>query len=171
MFCEKCGKNLPDGIQFCDGCGAKIEAVRPEYKATAESAQAQSNSPPPAQTGYVQQQEYAPQPQAYTQNPAQTVYPQQQAYTPPPPIYSGQSNSEPLRVGQYIGMLLLMLIPIVSIIMLLVWSFGGSVNLNKKNFARAMLIVSAISIVLSLIFSTVLISSMRELFRNMGGYY
>lgn len=54
MFCEKCGKNLPDGIQFCDGCGAKIEAVRPEYKATAESAQAQSNSPPPAQTGYVQ---------------------------------------------------------------------------------------------------------------------
>lgn len=53
MFCEKCGKNLPDGIQFCDGCGAKIEAVRPEYKATAESAQAQSNSPPPAQTGYV----------------------------------------------------------------------------------------------------------------------
>lgn len=169
MFCEKCGKNLPDGIQFCDGCGAKIEAVRPEYKATAESAQAQSNSPTTAQTGYVQQHEYAPQPQAYTQNPAQTVYPQ--AYTPPPPIYSGQSNSEPLRVGQYIGMLLLMLIPIVSIIMLLVWSFGGSVNLNKKNFARAMLIVSAISIVLSLIFSTVLISSMRELFRNMGGYY
>lgn len=24
MFCEKCGKQLPDGSAFCDGCGAKL---------------------------------------------------------------------------------------------------------------------------------------------------
>ncbi|MBE6941102.1 MAG: zinc-ribbon domain-containing protein [Ruminococcaceae bacterium] len=24
MFCEKCGKQLPDGSAFCDGCGAKV---------------------------------------------------------------------------------------------------------------------------------------------------
>mgnify|MGYP000900028003 CR=1 FL=1 len=146
MFCENCGKNLPDGAKFCNGCGAKTEPVQPAYPAAAESAPARPVPPPPAQTAY------APQ----------------QTYTPQPPVYSGQPGSEPLRVGQYIGMLLLMFVPILSVILLFMWSFGSSVNLNKKNFARAMLIVSAIGIVLSIIFSTALIGIVGELF---GGYY
>ena len=24
MFCEKCGKELPDGAKFCEGCGAPV---------------------------------------------------------------------------------------------------------------------------------------------------
>ena len=24
MFCENCGKQIPDGSAFCDGCGAKL---------------------------------------------------------------------------------------------------------------------------------------------------
>jgi hypothetical protein len=27
MFCEKCGKQLPDGSAFCDGCGAPVSAA------------------------------------------------------------------------------------------------------------------------------------------------
>ena len=146
MFCENCGKNLPDGAKFCNGCGAKTEPVQPAYPAAAESAPARPVPPPPAQTAY------APQ----------------QTYTPQPPAYSVQPDSEPLRVGQYIGMILLMFVPILSVILLFMWSFGSSVNLNKKNFARAMLIVSAIGIVLSIIFSTALIGIVGELF---GGYY
>ena len=23
MYCKNCGKQLPDGAQFCDGCGAQ----------------------------------------------------------------------------------------------------------------------------------------------------
>ena len=23
MYCKNCGKQLPDGAQFCDGCGAR----------------------------------------------------------------------------------------------------------------------------------------------------
>ena len=147
MFCENCGKNLPDGAKFCNGCGAKTEAVQPAYAAAAEPA---------------------PAPPAYTPPPAQTAYAPQQTYAPQPPAYSGQPGSEPLRVGQYIGMLLLMCVPILGVILLFMWGFGSSVNLNKKNFARAMLIVSAIGIVLSIIFSTVLTGIMGELF---GGYY
>ena len=144
MFCENCGKNLPDGAKFCNGCGAKTELVQPAYAAAAEPAPAR---PVP---------------------PAQTAYAPQQTYTPQPPAYSGQPGSEPLRVGQYIGMLLLMFVPILSVILLFMWSFGSSVNLNKKYFARAILIVSAIGIVLSIIFSTALIGIVGELF---GGYY
>ena len=149
MFCENCGKNLPDGAKFCNGCGAKTEAVQPAYPAAAEPAPARPVPPPPA----------------YTPPPAQT------AYAPQPAAYSGQPGTEPLRVGQYMGMLLLMCVPILGVILLFVWSFGGSVNLNKKNYARAMLIVCAIGLILSIIFGAALTSIIGELLGGMGGYY
>ena len=145
MFCKNCGKNLPDGVKFCNGCGAKTEAAQAAYTA----------SQPPA---------YMPPTQAA---------PVQQTYAPPsaPASYFPQPGTEPLRVIQYIGMFLLMSIPLVGIIMLFVWSFGGSVNLNKKNFARAMLILSAIGLILSIIFGAALMSVIGELLGSMGGYY
>jgi len=152
MFCENCGKNLPDGAKFCNGCGAKTEAVQPAYAAAAEPAPARPAPPPPV----------------YAQPQAQTAYAPGQTYAQQPPAYSGQPGSEPLRVGQYIGMLLLMCVPILGVILLFMWGFGSSVNLNKKNYARAMLIVSAIGIVLSIVFGAALIGIMGELF---GGYY
>ena len=104
--------------------------------------------------------------------PAYTASYYQQAYAPPQPAaYSGQPGTEPLRVGQYIGMLLLMCVPILGVILLFVWSFGGSVNLNKKNYARAMLIVCAIGLILSIIFGAALTSIIGELLGGMGGYY
>ena len=149
MFCENCGKNLPDGAKFCNGCGAKTEAVQPAYPAAAEPAPARPVAPPPS---------YTP--------PAQTAYASQQ-----PPAYSIKPTSSPLGVGQYIGMLLLMCIPLLNIILLFVWSFGGSVNLNKKNFARASLILGAIGLILSIVFGAALSSILGELLGSMGGYY
>jgi len=43
-------------------------------------------------------------------------------------------------------MFFLSAIPIVGFIMLMVWAFGGSVNLNKKNYARAILLLSLIGV-------------------------
>lgn len=151
MFCENCGKNLPDGAKFCNGCGAKVEPMQSAYAAEPASS-APTYTPPPA----------------YTPPPVQTAYASGQTYVPQSPAYSSQPDSEPLRVGQYIGMFLLMIVPILSIILLFVWSFGGTVNLNKKNFARAVLILSAIGMVLSIVFGAALIGIMGELF---GGYY
>ena len=39
MFCEKCGKQIPDGSAFCDGCGAKL---------TQEAAPVAAPEPAPA---------------------------------------------------------------------------------------------------------------------------
>lgn len=150
MFCENCGKNLPDGAKFCNGCGAKIEPEQPAYTAAAEPALERPVPPPPVYTPPAAQMAYAPQ---------------------QPPVYSHQPGSEPLRVGQYIGMLLLMCVPILGVILLFVWSFGGSVNLNKKNYARAMLIVCAIGFILSIIFGIALTSIIGELLGGMGSYY
>ena len=50
MFCENCGKNLPDGAKFCNGCGAKIEPEQPAYTAAAEPALERPVPPPPVYT-------------------------------------------------------------------------------------------------------------------------
>lgn len=147
MFCEQCGAKLPEGAKFCAGCGAKTEPVQSTYTAAAEPATMHP----------------VPPPQGYT-SPAQT------AYAPPQPTaYSGQpGGNEPLRVGQYIRMLLLMCVPILGIILLFKWSFGGSVNPNKKNFARASLILCAVSLIIMLIGGGAIIGALGEI---MGGYY
>jgi hypothetical protein len=51
------------------------------------------------------------------------------------------------------------------------WSFGGSVNPNKKNYARAMLIVFVTGLILSIIFGAALTSIIGELPGGTGGYY
>lgn len=48
--------------------------------------------------------------------------------------------------------LLIMLIPIVNIVMLFVYAFGGSSNPSKANFFKANLILAAIAIGLWLLF-------------------
>jgi hypothetical protein len=155
MFCENCGNKLPEGAKFCGSCGAKTQPVQPAYTATEASAPPRPAPPPPVSTP-----------------PAQKAPSYQQAHTPPQPAaYSGQPGTEPLRVGQYIGMLLLMCVPILGVILLFVWSFGGSVNLNKKNYARAMLIVCAIGLILSIIFGAALTSAIREMLGGIEIYY
>lgn len=175
MFCENCGKNLPDGVRFCDGCGAKTapsQPVRPEAEQPAMNAVPPPfNTPPapvpPRNTYAPPQQSYAPQQQSYAQ-PQQSYTPQ---HTYMPPSYAPQPGSEPLRVGQYIAMFLLLSIPLVGIILLFMWAFGGAVNPNKKNFARAMLILGIIGVVFSFIFGAVLMSAISGLLSSMGGYY
>lgn len=130
MFCENCGSKVPDDSKFCTECGATFSGATP-----AESVQSAVPARLPPQSAY------APPP---PQRQAQPVYisPQPQYYNQAAGYGSVQSNRDPLTVGNYIGMFFLSVIPMVGFIMLLVWAFGSSVNLNKKNCARAMLILS-----------------------------
>ncbi len=66
-----------------------------------------------------------------------------------------QNNAPVVRTSDWIITLLLVAIPIVNLIMLLVWSFGGGANPNKANFAKASLIWMAIGIVLTVIFYSI----------------
>ena len=53
----------------------------------------------------------------------------------------------PMSPLKYIGCTLLLLIPIVGLIMTLMYSFGGTENINMRNFARAFAILYAVVIV------------------------
>ena len=149
MFCGNCGTKLPEGAKFCGSCGTSTEPaqhVNPEPQVnTAPNQSQQQAAPPPYQQGY--------------------------ASPPPPPqatTYYAPSNTEPLRVGQYILMFILLSIPIVGFILTLVWAFGGSVNLNKKNYARAVLILAVIGIVLSILFGAAILSAILGMLNSLS---
>ena len=66
------------------------------------------------------------------------------------------SRFAPLTVGGYIGSFLLLCIPLVNLILLIVWSCGGCKNQNKRNLARALLILYVICVLLAFIFLLIL---------------
>ena len=59
--------------------------------------------------------------------------------------------NQKMTFGQWLGTLLLLLIPCVNIILLLVWAFGNGPYKARQNFARAYLIFVAITYAISLI--------------------
>lgn len=54
----------------------------------------------------------------------------------------------PVSMGDWMITMLLMAIPIVNLIMVFVWAFGGGAPLSKANWAKAMLVWMLIGIVL-----------------------
>lgn len=84
------------------------------------------------------------------QSMTQTVQPVQQpvaAYVPP-----AAYKEEPISTGGYIGIMLLMLIPVINLILVIIWACGGCRKVNKRNFARAMLVWLLIAGVLTTLF-------------------
>lgn len=122
MICSNCGKENPDGVAFCSGCGTKLEAVN------VQTEQPQVQPQPTVQV----QPQVQPQPM-----PQQVVQPQ------PAPVYNvnieqPQVSSEykPISMWGYFGYELLFSIPCVGIICLIIMSFASH-NINVKNFARS----------------------------------
>jgi|GEM_PF-1041713 len=80
-----------------------------------------------------------------------------------PPVYTKapivpDNPEKAMSLGDWMITLLLLFIPIVNIVMLIVWSVDSKTSETKKHFAWAYLIYMAIGIVLSIIFSSILIS-------------
>lgn len=64
---------------------------------------------------------------------------------------TGNNATPVVSVGDWLITLLIRSIPLVNIIMLFVWAFDSGNNPNKANWAKAVLIWIAISVVLGLI--------------------
>jgi O-antigen ligase len=67
-----------------------------------------------------------------------------------PAVYE---NTAPLSIGNYVVMMIVGGIPLVGLIMMLIWAFSGNTNRNKQNYARAVLIMMLVVVVLGVIFS------------------
>lgn len=93
--------------------------------------------------------------------PPQAYQPQQQMYQNP--------NTQPLGVGDYMLMFILLALPLINLIMLFVWAFGNG-NLNRKNYAKAALVFMIIGVVLSVIFAGTMSAFIMQMMDS-GAYY
>lgn len=175
MFCEKCGNQMPDDSKFCLSCGAPAAgaesvqeaapivetAVNNVTETVTEVSSAVEQPAAPAQP-VPQPEPVQPVSQPAPVRPEPTQAPQaapQQAFVQPTQnqYYQQPSAPEkpekvaPLKTWKFLGMFILSGIPLIGFIMILVWSFSSSFNKNTKSFARAILILWIIGLVLSII--------------------
>lgn len=152
MFCEKCGKELPEIAKFCDKCGHPVAAPEPAVAAapTASEAEGAKVTPTPV-APEAPKASPAPQvPQAPVQAPFQgsPVFPN--AYVPP---------KTPISVGGWIGRSLIPCIPILGaiiyFIMLFVWAGDKTKEESFNNWAKAQLWVMLIAILLAVIVAVI----------------
>jgi len=61
-----------------------------------------------------------------------------------------QSDTRPLTVGDWMVTLLILAIPMVNIIMMLVWAFSSTGNLNRRNYCLASLLWFVIMVALAI---------------------
>lgn len=60
-------------------------------------------------------------------------------------------NTVPLSTIDYLLMILLFSIPIAGLVLMIVWSCSGTVNVNRRNFSRAFLIYYVAAFLASII--------------------
>lgn len=65
---------------------------------------------------------------------------------------SNPIDSQPMSVKDWVLTLIILALPVVNLVMLLVWAFGSTGNINRKNYCLASLIMIAIAMALSLCF-------------------
>nr|WP_285854046.1 hypothetical protein [Paenibacillus elgii] len=62
-----------------------------------------------------------------------------------------------MTVKDWLVTMLILIIPVVNLIMLFVWAFGGGANPSKANYAKAALIWMVIAFVLYLIMTFLIV--------------
>ena len=146
-FCTECGTNVPDDVKFCTACGKPMKAA-PQPEPMPADASPPAAVQPQAAFTHVSQPEPVP---VYIPQPGQTSAPAIPAAVNGDGAPPKGSKYEPVTTGGYIGIMLLMCIPIVGQLLTIIWAFGGCRKINKRNLARAMLVFLIISAVLGVI--------------------
>jgi hypothetical protein len=91
--------------------------------------------------------------------------------TPPPaPEQAFRPSSEPLSVKDWFLTLFISWIPLVGLIMLLVWAFDSTTNINKKNFAKAYLLWTVVGIVFAIIVLIIFMGAIMSLVGSSGNF-
>lgn len=150
-FCTSCGAALAKDQLFCTSCGSKTnETTEPAVSAAAPDAAVSTPDVAPTIVPAAMSAEKTPAP-----------VPQQVVYSAAPPpvavpaplgdVPASNSKYAPITTKGYLGIIFLMCIPILGQLLTLIWAFGGCRKVNKRNFARAIVMFSLVAVILCVI--------------------
>ena len=72
---------------------------------------------------------------------------------------TGDSGDKPVSVWVWLGTIAVALLPVVNVAVLLYWSFGKGVDINRRNFSRAgLIVIAAVTALAVLLFFYMLLS-------------
>ena len=80
--------------------------------------------------------------------------------------YDDEGYNE-ISTGEWIVSLILSYIPLIGLIMLLVWAFGGGTSPTKANWAKAQLIIVVAIFGLFIAFYLVILASLSQQYGSM----
>jgi hypothetical protein len=146
MKCNKCGQECPEGSVFCTNCGNSLTAQAQPNQQQTYGSQAQANQ---QQTYGAQPQQQYSAPQYNAQQYSTSAYGQGLNPDNIPPEY------KPISMWGYFGYELLFSIPCVGFILLIVFSVGGTKNINLRNFARSYFCFLIVLAVLAIIITAI----------------
>lgn len=146
MICKVCGRTIAnEEANFCEYCGSSFR----EMKQTQDMNAINSPNPVVGENGQIYQQN---QPNSQGQSSMKAEF-QQELYQR---NMQNNSNNQPISFWNWLGTMLLPAIPVIGsityIVLLFVWAFGKDSNPNKKNWARAKLVMTLVSIIAIIIF-------------------
>ena len=72
-------------------------------------------------------------------------------------------ESAPVKVGEWILTFILTALPIAGLVLLFVWAFGGRAKPSKKNWARAILLLMVIMLVIYCLFFAAIGAALHSL--------
>lgn len=166
MYCKQCGSYLEPGALTCPVCGAPVPEEQPAGP-SAETQPAGEAKPHAASwefgAGVTGGPETPPPP------PAGGAPRYQQ---PDAPVHREQEDAPepPVKTLEWLWSLILTVIPVVNLVVLLIWSFGGGISISKRNWARAKLILVVVSTVISIIVAIALVGIVTYNLSGYGGF-
>lgn len=160
MYCKQCGSYLEPDALTCPVCGAPVpEPAQPEEPVGQPIERTEHPSGAPEQ--HSASWEFGAGVTGGPATPPPTYgEPCYQRPAPPAPDPDVDEPEPPVKTLEWLWSLILTAIPIVNLVVLLIWSFGAGTSTSKRNWARAKLILVAVSTVLSVIAIIVLLGVM-----------
>ncbi len=121
-YCRNCGKEIKEGIVSCPHCGFQVQ----EQNNAANNAKINSS-----------------------QNGNQNIYANSNQFDNIPIIdYNPAFSYQPISMWGYFGYNILFIIPVIGLIFVLIYSLGGTRNINLRNYARSYLCILILFVVL-----------------------
>ena len=144
MYCYLCGQKIDDSAETCPYCGAKVKKVEPVESTAQKPVQPAEKDeffdPPPAPPAATQQT---------------SVQTQQSASTPT------QSNGFALG-----GFICAFFFPLIGLILSIIGLVRCSKGYDRKGLAIAGIIISAVSIIISIIYTAVIYPILMEMLED-----